>query len=189
MTNFPQDPAAPVRMGFEGVSVEVLVAKRAALKIKEDVSLSSWAVAGAYVLLGPPTPEAVAGATIRARPGSTSDLIDRLNRHLEDDQMEWFDRAVLIRGLPPRGLDVAKALHLEGLLHDLCKNSARVESPFRRDGSSGLAPHQQQEIERYLLPIVRGVLELVGVPTETVAELTAGQESSLRRRPITGANP
>ncbi len=158
MTNFPPDPAAPVRLGFEGVSLEVLVAKRAALKIKEDVSLSSWAVAGVYVLLGPPTPGATAGATICARPGSTSDLIDRLNRHLDDDEMEWFDRAVLIRGVPPWGLDVAKALHLEGLLHDLCKGAARVDSPFRRDGGGGLAAHQEQEIEQYLLPIVRGVL-------------------------------
>ena len=34
---------------------------------------------------------------VRARPGMGRDLLERLDKHLADPDMGWFDRAVLVR--------------------------------------------------------------------------------------------
>jgi hypothetical protein len=98
---------------------------------------------------------------------SGGDVLNRLDQHL--GKIEWFDRALLIR--EDRGMNSATAGYLEGRLHDICRDAAFVEHDFRRDYDRSKRPAETAMLESLVLPLLRGVLELAGVPLETQQEV------------------
>jgi hypothetical protein len=179
---FPARVFEPVVFRFVNATVEVMVAKRVALKAKYEIDPELWAVTGAYVLLG--LPQDPVSFLIRARPGMVrGDLLKRMDRHLATPDLDWFDRAILIRD--SRGFDSAEAGYLEGRLHELCDAAAGVEHDFRKDYDESVHEHIKSELDRSSLPCIRHILDLVGVPLETETELSlfAQEPTRLRGRP------
>jgi len=101
---------------------------------------------------------------------SKGDILSRLDDHLLN--IEWFDRAILIR--EDRGMNSATAGYLEGRLHDLCREAVFVEHVDRRDFDESKPSTEEEQLEAIVVPVLRGVLELVGIPLdrpEDVAQL------------------
>jgi hypothetical protein len=177
------DPAKSIELVIESSGVSMLVCKRDVLRARE-LDVEAWAVPGCYVLLGEPsTGGAVGGArgphVIRARPGmSKGDILNRLDQHLLE--IEWFDRAILIR--EGRGMNSATAGYLEGRLHDLCSEAVFVEHDFRRDYDDSKQSAETAMLESLVIPLFRGVLELVGAPLETAQEVDGLRLKLPRRR-------
>jgi hypothetical protein len=176
------DAGTPIEIVVESSGISFLICSRDALTSRE-INPDRWAVPGCYVLLGEPSSHSAAGAraihVIRARPGmSKGDVLNRLDRHLIE--IDWFDRVVLIR--EERGMNSATAGYLEGKLHDLCRSAVFVEHDNRRDYDDSKQPSEKAMLESLAVPLLRGVLELVGVPLETEAEVTAQREQARRKR-------
>jgi hypothetical protein len=170
---FPADASDPIVAQFLDSNVEILVAKRLALKTKRGIPRQLWAVPGVYVLLGMPqnTKEDPA-FVVRARPGmAKGDLLRRLDEHLGHDAMGSFDRAVLLRST--RGFNGAEAGFVEGILHEACRQAVRVEHDFRRDSDESLQDWEKDELLARVAPQVRAILEFAAVPLETAEELEA----------------
>jgi hypothetical protein len=93
VVRFPSDPAVPIRLSFLSVPVEVMIVEKDSVpRGAAKIAAEDWAVAGIYILLGPPSDP---NAKIRARPGMGSDVLFRLRQHpIEND---WFTRAVVAR--------------------------------------------------------------------------------------------
>jgi hypothetical protein len=183
------NPAVGTEIVAECSGISILVCKREALRARK-LDEEAWAVTGCYVLLGEPSTRSVPGGArgqygIRARPGmSKGDILHRLDRHL--DEIEWFDRAILIR--EDRGMNSATAGYLEGRLHELCQAATFVEHTFRKDYDDSKQPTDKAMLESTVIPILRGVLELVGVPLETAVE-ALDLRSELPQRPDSSQRP
>jgi hypothetical protein len=74
ITSFPTDPGAPIIVDFLSTSLQVMITQKDSVPNEaKKISAVDWAVAGVYVLLGPPT---AAGRTVRARPGYGADVLN-----------------------------------------------------------------------------------------------------------------
>jgi hypothetical protein len=161
VVRFPADPGAPIRISFLSVPVEAMIVDRESIPPSaEKLATEEWAVAGVYVLLGPATES---GSKIRARPGTSTDVLFRLRQHLTG--IDWFTRAVVARDMR-QGWNSAEAGYLEGRLHDLCRRSDGVEHVFRRDHDETIQDHDKRLFERLYLPGIIATLRLAGVPIE-----------------------
>ncbi|HYB24890.1 MAG TPA: hypothetical protein VED41_13895 [Solirubrobacteraceae bacterium] len=150
-------------MLFIDATIEVmLVLKDSVPGPAERIARDIWGVAGVYVLLGPPQSEAL----VRARPGSSHDVLDRLRQHPAESP--WFTRAVVARDTR-QGWNSAEAGYLEGRLHRLCRNSVDVEHVFRQDADRTLQPHEEEMLDRRYLPAIVAALHLAGAPIELSA--------------------
>jgi hypothetical protein len=123
-----------------------------------------WAVAGIYVLLGPPRDEA-APTLIRARPGSGGDILDRLRDHPRDNA--WFTRALVARDTRVNW-NTAEVGYLEGRLHELCRVCPKVDHDFRMDHDHTLGEYLERLMERQYLYGIIAALRLAGVPLDPV---------------------
>jgi hypothetical protein len=153
------DPAEPVIISFTGATIELLVAPKTSVpKEQGRIDRHIWGVTGAYVLLGPATE---GGAAIRARPGQSSDVLNRVEQHIAES--EWFTRAVLARDTR-QGWNSAEAGYIEGRLHRLCRESPGIEHAFRRDQDRTLQEHEEALLENQYMPAFVAALRLIGVP-------------------------
>jgi len=153
------DPAEPIIISFTGATIELLVAPKTSVpKEQGRIDRHIWGVTGAYVLLGPATEDR---ATIRARPGQSSDVLNRVEQHVAES--EWFTRAVLARDAR-QGWNSAEAGYIEGRLHHLCRESPGIEHTFRRDQDRTLQEHEEALLENQYMPAFVAALRLIGVP-------------------------
>ena len=147
-------------MLFIDATIEVmLVAKESVPREEERIAAEIWAVAGVYVLLGPPEGTAL----IRARPGSGHDVLARLRQHPK--LTPWFTRAVVARDTR-QGWNSAQARYIEGRLHALCRASAGVEHDFRLDRDQTLQAHEEELLDRRYVPAIVAALQLSGAPIQ-----------------------
>jgi len=161
VARFLADPGAPSKISFLGLPVEAMIVARESIPPSAGkLATEEWAVPGVYVLLGPPTD---GDSKIRARPGTSNDVLFRLRQHLA--RIDWFTRAVVARDIR-QGWNSAEAGYLEGRLHDLCRSSDGVEHVFRRDRDETIQDHEQLLYERLYLPGIIAALRLAGVPIE-----------------------
>lgn len=163
VVRFSGDPLAPITMQFIDATIEVMIVPNESVPREADqITTETWAVAGAYVLLGPPE----AGGVIRARPGSGHDVLVRLRQH--PTETPWFTRAIVARDTR-QGWNSAEAGYIEGRLHRLCRASSGVEHDFRRDQDPTLQAHEEDLIDRRYLPAIIAALQLAGVPIDPTA--------------------
>jgi hypothetical protein len=163
VVRFAADHAEPITMLFIDATIEVmLVLKESVPGYAGRIARDIWGVAGLYVLLGPPQGDAL----VRARPGSSHDVLARLRQHPAESP--WFTRAVVARDTR-QGWSSAEAGYLEGRLHNLCRASTVVEHDFRRDEDQTLQPHEREMLDRRYLPPIVAALHLAGAPIEATA--------------------
>jgi hypothetical protein len=158
----------PTALQFIDATLEVLVTRLSLVGRGGPIAADVWGVPGVYVLLGLPSalpPQA--GPIVRARPGRTGDLLQRMRQHAADTKLAWARRALLVRGTG-RGFNTAHTGYLEGRLHDLCAAATPVEHVGRSDDDQTLPDWERDELDRRYLPHIRAVLELVGVPTDPI---------------------
>jgi hypothetical protein len=147
-------------MLFIDGTIEVMLVPKASVPRGEGrITAEIWAVAGVYVLLGPPQDDGV----IRGRPGSGHDVLARLRQHPRETP--WFTRAIVARDTR-QGWNSAEAGYIEGRLHVLCRASAGVEHDFRKDQDPTLQPHQEEMLDRRYLPAIIAALQLAGAPVD-----------------------
>jgi len=163
VVRFSGDHSDAIAMLFIDATVEVMLVSKEGVpgdadKIKKDL----WAVAGVYLLLGPPEGDAL----VRARPGSGHDVLARLRQHPRESP--WFTRAVVARDTR-QGWNSAEAGYIEGRLHDLCAASAAVEHDSRKDKDDTLQDHEEKALDERYIPAIVAALHLAGVPIETNA--------------------
>jgi len=113
---------------------------------------------------------------VRARPGRSGDVLQRVRQHTADPDLGWVRRAVLVRDTR-QGFNTAEAGYLEGRLHDLCAAAPGVEQVGRADSDDTLREWQSDELDRRYFSHIRAVLELVGVPTEPAPGLLSSLSS------------
>jgi hypothetical protein len=159
LIRFAEVAGAPIEMRFVGCSLEVLLVDREMVPREADAIPKNWALAGVYVLLGPPTKD---GPVVRARPGFGNDVLKRLREHPKESP--WFRRALL--ACDREAWESGHARYLEGRLHDLCRANALIDHDFRRDGDKTLKPHTEAFLERQSLAGIIGALMVAGVPIE-----------------------
>ena len=158
VVRFSTDPAAPITMLFIDGTIEVmLVSKESIPRERGLIAPEIWAVTGVYVLLGAPQ----VGGTVRARPGSSHDVLARVRQHPRES--EWFTRAVIARDTL-RGWNSAEAGYIEGCLHGLCRVAPGVEHDFRRDRDETLQRHEEALLDRRSVPAIVAALQLAGAP-------------------------
>jgi hypothetical protein len=169
VVRFAADPIEPIVLQFIDATLEVLVTRIGLVGAGGPIAPETWAVAGVYVLVGLPSkPDASgehAGPVVRARPGRSGDVLQRVRQHAADPDLSWARRAVLVRDTR-QGFNTAQAGYLEGRLHELCAAAPGVEQVGRADSDFTLQEWERDELDRRYLPHVRAVLELAGVPTE-----------------------
>jgi hypothetical protein len=159
IARFPVDVGAPIILSFVSLPVEVMIVAKASVPLEAGkIAPEDWGVAGVYVLLGPPTDST---ASLRARPGMGSDVLQRLRQHPTENP--WFTRAVVARDMR-QGWNSAEAGYLEGRLHDLCREADGVEHINRRDQDGTLQRHEEQLINRLYLPGIVAALRMAGLP-------------------------
>jgi hypothetical protein len=162
VVRFPIDYADPITMLFIDATVEImLVAKESIPGEAGRIARDIWGVAGVYVLLGPPTTDR---AIVRARPGSSHDVLARIRQH--PAALPWFTRALVARDTR-QGWSSAEAGYLEGRLHELCRASPGIDHDFRLDEDRTLQPSEEAMLERRYLPAITAALQLAGAPIET----------------------
>lgn len=144
---FGDDVMRPTVVQFVNATLEVMVVKRRALRQKHGIDVARWAVPGAYVLIGRSMEP---DKRVRARPGQTGDLLKRMNEHLGDEDLGWFDRAVLIRDTGKGFFNTAEIGYIEGVLHDLCQAADAVEHRSRADHDTTLEVHEEATLEAAL---------------------------------------
>lgn len=179
VVRFAATPGEPITLQFIDATLEVLVGELRAIITPAAIAAEIWAVTGIYVLLGSPSSPALSpdgegeSSLIRARPGRATDLLQRQRQHAADPEMKWASRALLARDTR-QGFNSAQAGYLEGRLHKLCRESARVEHIGRLDRDDTLQEHERAELDRLYLPHIGAVLELVGMPVMTYPEQQRG---------------
>jgi hypothetical protein len=166
IARFAATASDPTAVQFIDATLEVLVTRLSLVGRGGPIAPEVWGVPGVYVLLGLPSAlPAQTGPLVRARPGHTGDLLQRLRQHAADSDLAWARRALLVRDTG-RGFNTAHTGYLEGRLHDLCAAAVAVEHVGRSDHDETLPDWERDELDRRYLSHIQAVLELVGVPTD-----------------------
>jgi hypothetical protein len=176
------DVTQPMFVTFEGVEIEAAICTRETYASKTALPPEDWSVLGAYVLSGS---AAADDCDARAYPGTTQTrpLLERIDRHLGDDE-SWWRQAILIRRLV-REFDNSESGYLETLLHNACGDAAKIElvPGTRRSNFKGpRSTDTKADIDTRIFGAVKVALRLGGLRLETEDELAYRRGLPTRHR-------